>query len=105
MLWALGHLESIGPPAAQCDAKQSIKLVNETPAQKFIGQARLRPAAEILDEADFYYRAHWHVRRIELDEKPAMEDLDSDVVQERHYALNWLTNYRYQEWDDVTTDT
>jgi len=34
-----------------------------------------------------------------------VEDLDPDVVSERHYALNWLTNYRYQEWDQVTTDT
>ncbi len=105
LLWALGHLESIGPPAAQCDAKRSIKLINQAPAQKFVGQARLRPAVEILDEVDFFYRAHWHVRRVELDERPAMEDLDADVVQERHHALNWLTNYRYQEWDDVTTDT
>jgi hypothetical protein len=105
VLWALGHVDALGPPSDQCDARRAIKLINETPAQKLIGQAQLRPAAEILDEVDFYYRAHWHVRRVELDERPAIDDLDPDVVSERHYALNWLTHYRYQEWDDVTTDT
>jgi hypothetical protein len=105
LLWALGSIESLGPPGSQCNAKRCIKLINETPSAKFVGQATLRPAAEILDELDFYYRAHWHVRRVELGEWPPVEDLDPDVVSERHYALNWLTNYRYQEWDDVTTDT
>jgi hypothetical protein len=105
LLWALGHLESLGRAGSQCDAKRAARLINEAPSAKFVGQAKLRPVAEILDELDFYYRAHWHVRRVELGERPPVEDLDRDVVSERHYALNWLTNYRYQEWDQVTTDT
>jgi uncharacterized protein DUF4272 len=32
-------------------------------------------------------------------------NLDSGVVYERHYALNWLIGYMGREWDDVTTDT
>ncbi|MGO7286211.1 DUF4272 domain-containing protein, partial [Rhizobium ruizarguesonis] len=24
---------------------------------------------------------------------------------ERHYALNWLTGYMDQDWDDISTDT
>jgi hypothetical protein len=27
------------------------------------------------------------------------------VVYERHYALNWLTGYMDQDWDDISTDT
>ena len=105
LLWALGYVEKLSPPSEQCDARRAIKLINETPSSRFIGQARLRTAAEILDEVDFYYRAHWHIRRVQLGEVPAIEDLDSDVVEERHYVLNWLTNYQYQPWDEVTTDT
>jgi hypothetical protein len=105
LLWALGHVDSLSPPSEQCDARQAIKLINRAPSSQFVGQARLRPAAEILDEVDFYYRAHWHVRRAQLGEVPAIEDLDSDVIEERHYVLNWLTNYQYQDWDKVTTDT
>jgi uncharacterized protein DUF4272 len=105
LLWSLGHVESLGPAGSQCDAKRAIKLVNETPSAKLVGQAALRPAEEILDELDFYYRAHWHVVRLQQAERPMHEGLDADVIYERHYALNWLTNYRYQEWDQVTTDT
>jgi Domain of unknown function (DUF4272) len=105
LLWALGHVDSVGSPGSQCDARQAIKSVNQSPAEKFIGQARLRPTAEILDELDFYYRAHWHVVRLQQAERPPHEGLDPDVIYERHYALNWLTNYMYQAWDDVTTDT
>jgi len=105
LLWTLGHLESLGSAGSQCDAKRAIKLINETPAEKFVGQARLRPATEILDELDFYYRAHWHVVRLQQAERPPHDGLDPDVIYERHYALNWLTSYQYQEWDQVTTDT
>ncbi len=105
LLWALGHIDALGSPSEQCDARRAVKVINDMPAQKLVNQARLRPVAEILDEVDFFYRAHWHVRRVQLDERPAMEDLDNDVVEERHHVLNWLTYYRYQEWDEVTTDT
>jgi hypothetical protein len=27
------------------------------------------------------------------------------VIEERHYALNWLIGYFNQDWDDVATDT
>ncbi|WP_079688608.1 DUF4272 domain-containing protein [Ohtaekwangia koreensis] len=31
--------------------------------------------------------------------------LNSSVVFERHYSLNWLIRYMNQDWDKVTTDT
>lgn len=105
LLWALGHIERLGPPGVQCNAKFAVKLLNEMPLEQFLGQARLRPSAEILDELDFYYRAHWHAVNATQAGKPPHRDLDPDVIYERHYALNWLTNYMYQAWDDVQTDT
>jgi hypothetical protein len=105
LLWALGHIDRIGPPAVQCNARHAVKLLNEMPLEKFLGQAQLRPAAEILDELDFYYRAHWHAVNAQQARRPPHPDLDPDILYERHYALNWLTYYMYQEWDDVRTDT
>jgi hypothetical protein len=105
LLWALGHIERLGPASVQCNAKHAIKLLNETPLEKFLGQAQLRPVTEILDELDFYYRAHWHAVNLQQARRPPHADLDPDIIYERHYALNWLTHYMYQEWDDVRTDT
>jgi hypothetical protein len=28
-----------------------------------------------------------------------------EIVQERHYAINWITGYGGLPWDEVTTDT
>ena len=36
---------------------------------------------------------------------PPAESYDAGVVQERHYALNWLIGYCGQDWDNITTDT
>jgi hypothetical protein len=105
LLWALGHIERLGPPGVQCNAKFAVKLLNEMPLEHFLGQAKLRPSAEILDELDFYYRAHWHAVNAIQAGKPPHHDLDPDVIDERHYALNWLTHYMYQAWDDVQTHT
>ena len=105
LLWALGQIERLGPPGAQCNAKYAVSLLNETPLDRFLGQASLRPATEILDELDFYYRAHWHVVNAQEAGRLPHPALDPDVIYERHYALNWLTTYMYQAWDDVRTDT
>jgi hypothetical protein len=49
------------------------------------------------------YDNHWMVRDAELYGKEAPKGINPDIIQERHYALNWLT---YDvDWDDVTTDT
>jgi hypothetical protein len=39
------------------------------------------------------------------DREPPAESYNAGVVQERHYALNWLIGYCGQDWDDITTDT
>jgi len=35
----------------------------------------------------------------------SMDAINPGVALERHHALNWLTTYCDQDWDDVTTDT
>jgi hypothetical protein len=46
---------------------------------------------------------HWAVRNAELDNLDAV-NFNAGIIQERHYALNWLTYYN-DNWDDVVTDT
>jgi hypothetical protein len=31
--------------------------------------------------------------------------IDIEIVQERHHAINWITEYDGLPWDEVTTDT
>ena len=105
LLWALGFVEALGEPFETCDVPRAFSFMLErTPAQ-FVAEAKLRPLGEILDEADLIYRYHWAVVDAGINDQPAPASVNSGVVKERHYALNWLIGYMDQEWDDVTTDT
>jgi Domain of unknown function (DUF4272) len=109
LLWALKKVPSLGEMDALCN----LDMVPEEafpfrgpasdPAIFLAAATELRSATEILDANDLYYRAHWACvdARIKGEEEP----LHPGTVYERHYALNWLINYRNQPWDDVTCDT
>ena len=68
-------------------------------------RARLRDPGQILDALDLYYRLHWYATEIRLGRKEALPGLESGVIKERHYALNWLVGFEGAEWDDVETTT
>jgi hypothetical protein len=73
---------------------------------KFIKSIELRKKKEIVDLSDFLYRAHWATRQDGMDGPVKIGKLNPDVVQEWHYAINWLTRYsNYEDWDEITTDT
>jgi hypothetical protein len=48
---------------------------------------------------------HWEARDAKIDERPPRRPVDMEIIQERHYAINWVTGYRGLSWDEVTTDT
>ncbi|MCA8916799.1 MAG: DUF4272 domain-containing protein [Planctomycetes bacterium] len=75
------------------------------PTDAFVESSKLRAPADVLDEADLIYRVHWAARNEQLGGKPAPKDWQYGVIMERHKALNWLTCYEDQDWDDVGTDT
>lgn len=104
LAWALNlRRESLGVPRQICEPAWLVETVRDTVALDKFG---LRPANDILNEADLIYRYHWAVRQagIKGDDVPA--GLEPGVVLERHYALNWLIGYNDNaDWDDVTTDT
>ena len=105
MLWALGHVETLGLPTAVCDVRHAVKTVTGTPTDVFIGKSRLRPESEILEEADFIYRCRWVVNESQLNNEPAPAGMDPGVVIERHIALKWLRCFHSENWDDVCANT
>jgi hypothetical protein len=79
--------------------------MKERSTAQFIAEAKLRPFAQVLDQADLIYRYHWAVVDARIKNKPSPAGLEPGVVQERHHALNWLLGYMHQDWDEVSTDT
>ena len=105
LLWALGYVEELSYPRTICDVNAAIAFVDQRSTEQFISDSKLRPINEILDETDLIYRYHWAVVDARINGRPIPSEINSSVVLERHYALNWLVGYMGQEWDDVSTDT
>lgn len=103
-LWALGYVPELNAPNQIADVGPEVRIFKSRGAEKFRSEAKLRPASEILEQADLYYRLLWAAveLRIKGKKNPA---IDEEIIEERLRALNWLIRYMNQEWDDVTTDT
>jgi hypothetical protein len=109
LLWALGKVDDLGSPASLCDLNAVAEAdypvgPNKDPNTFIQAVKSSRSFAEVLDTNDLYYRLHWAVVDARLQEKEIAQ-LHGGVVYERHYALNWLINYRNQDWDEVSCDT
>jgi len=105
LLWALGYLEELGKPSTICDVPKAGTIMHERTTAQFVSDAKLRSLEQVLDEADLIYRYDWAVVDARVNDTPSPAGLEPGVVQERHYALNWLIGYMDQDWDDVSTDT
>jgi hypothetical protein len=55
--------------------------------------------------ADELLNLHWRARDAEINGRPMPRDLDIEIIQERHHAINWVIGYEGLPWDEVTTDT
>lgn len=88
-----------------CNVADDVKIIYELKEQNFRQKAKLRTKKEILDQADLILRINWACVSARVKNESAPSGLNSSVVYERHYSLNWLINYMSQEWDKVTTDT
>lgn len=56
--WALGFIAQLGPPTTPCDAATTVRQIHDRGRAGYLAEARLRPQAELLDEADLIYRIH-----------------------------------------------
>lgn len=123
LLWALGYAEGLDWPSHMCDVPRLAKMVMAFEGDsEFIAAARLRSTAEILDAQDLIMRIHWAIRDAYLHHGSLIPDgLDWSaqgglvpvqsspavgVVQQRHYAFNWVANVMNSpDWDNVDTST
>ena len=105
LLWALRLIPDLSRPDNFANAERANEIVDSRSIDQFLIEAKLRSKSEILDALDLHFRYHWAVVDAELYGKKSPTGLKPDVVYQRHYALNWLTQYREQEWDEITTDT
>jgi hypothetical protein len=105
LLWSLGYIDELSYPNQMCNVADDVKIVYELGADKFREQSQLRSKEEILDQADLILRLDWACVSARVKNEKAPGGLDSSVIYERHYALNWLIKFMNQDWDNVTTDT
>ncbi len=105
ILWALGLLESLPYPSAICDVSHIVGMMLQNSREALAARVNVRTADEILQELDKTYRMHWACVNARIKGQPVGGNLQPGVVYERHYALNWITQYGGQSWDDVTTNT
>jgi Domain of unknown function (DUF4272) len=105
LLWTINKVKDLDLPIEEVQVPKMLEHLPDfmTDTKKFIETATLRTVSEILDMSDLTYRLHWATRQQELDKTDKLK-LNSSIVQERHYAINWTTYYD-ENWDDITTDT
>lgn len=106
MLWTINKIDNIGLPIDQCKVGKMLDLLPNAfdTTKDFIQNARVRPTVEILDKSDLIYRLHWAVRETDSKNKDILGSINSGIIQEWHYAINWITYYA-ENWDDILTDT
>lgn len=103
LAWAIGLLDTLPFPQDICDVQALVKLVLD--AKDLEKSGKLRSDVEILDALDLHYRLNWILRQARRNGVALPEKVEPGVVQERHFALNWLTHFEDADWDDVDTPT
>ncbi|NOS70339.1 MAG: DUF4272 domain-containing protein [Verrucomicrobia bacterium] len=107
LLWSLGLVPELPPPTGLCDVQALRRVLPPLMGlvAEWLSAAHLRPDSEIREANETVYQTHWAVRDARLNGKPVPQSFHPGVVQERHYALNWLIGYGGQDWDNISTDT
>ncbi len=105
LLWVINKVDTIDLPNEEVSITDILELLPEfmIDTKDFVKCATIKSVSEILDLLDLIYRLHWATRHTELNNLDTLA-LNSSIIQERHYAINWVTYYEVN-WDDITTDT
>jgi hypothetical protein len=106
LLWTINKVDKIKLPIDQVKVNDIVEHLPDFlgDPKEYIDTSEIRPTSEILDISDLTYRLHWATRNSEFNGKNMPANLNENIVQERHYAINWVTFYA-DEWDEITTDT
>jgi hypothetical protein len=104
LLWAMGYVDALAKPTTYCTAKGVSAIVAPRSVRELVQGAALRSTDEMFDECDLIFRYHWAARNAYLRRQEPPAELLAPVCYYRHYALNWLTDSRFN-WDEVDTST
>ncbi len=105
LLWALGKFDELKYPGDICNVSEVVDRIFKPEREIFENTVQLRSKEELLDELDVTYRMNWACVNARVKGEEISGNLNPSVIYERHYALNWLTTYMNQDWDDVQTNT
>lgn len=105
ILWALGKMDQLKYPNEICDVQKIVGKLFHPSREEFEKGATLKNINDILEELDKTYRMNWACVDARIKGEKVTGDINPSIVYERHYALNWLTNYQNQDWDDIQTTT
>lgn len=106
--WTLGIVEELDYPEQICDCNFAINAVSYCEDfNDFMKTVKCKSIDKILDEADLMFHYNWACVDSRIHEKNSPAGLDSWVVFERHWGLNWLIGKGTDNdnWDRVSTDT
>lgn len=107
LLWSLGIVEKL-PAANELVDPESFKSTippNSTASAKvFVESSHRRSDDELLEMEEELFNLHWVARDAALHGR-ASPNVNIEVIQERHHAINWVLGYNGASWDDVPTDT
>ncbi|CAH0192860.1 hypothetical protein SRABI27_04526 [Pedobacter sp. Bi27] len=103
LLWSINKIDDLGLPIDEASEIFNLIPGYMESSEEFINGAVIRDTTEILDASDLIYRIHWAVKQARID-NTEIPNINPDVVQEWHQAINWITFYE-DRWDDITTDT
>ena len=103
LLWSINKIDDLGLPIDEASEIFNLIPGYMESSEEFINGAVIRDTTEILDASDLIYRIHWAVKQARID-NTEIPNINPDVVQEWHQAINWITFYE-DNWDDITTDT
>ena len=104
LLWAINKVDILELPVEQVSISEIFERIPGfmEDTNEYIQYATCRRIPEILDLADLTYRLHWATGHTSLN-GPLTLNLNSGIVQARHYAINWVTYYE-DDWDEIRTD-
>jgi hypothetical protein len=106
LLWALNKADDLGSPAELCNLTNvpagNYPIVKGQDPNVFINSINsTRAKSEILDTNDLYYKLDCACVDARINNLQ-MAVVHPWVVYESHYALNWLTGYMRQDWDNIS---
>lgn len=106
LLWALGLMD-LNSPADICDAGKVAKVIRSCDTlENLIQKANVKSNDELLDIQTKILYYDWACVEVRIKDLEPPVGLDVTVVQEQHYALNWLIGANGAcDWDDIRIDT